>query len=148
MKAMENSKYRDFFDNILEGLGGEPANPEDSLRQYEKVLNEYFIPFQKNHEFIFENYLVNHIFGNLFPLSGDPDIFNSYAALIIQLAIVQFHLAGTAGLEKSMDESRVVATFMEVSRVFEHDNGFIPKINQLLTEKGLLTLAHLIGLFI
>jgi lysine-N-methylase len=147
VKAMETPRYREWFLKILEGFGEEQVNGQNGSFHYERVLNDYYLKFWKDHEYIFENYLVNQVFGQIYPFSDNADILDSYATFIIQYSLIQFHLIGVAGLEQGMTLDSAVHTFMKVSRFFEHDNAFLPKILQMLAERGLLTLAHLIGLF-
>lgn len=143
IKAVESPKYRELFSKVLTGFkeasdtqGGDSAN-------YEEILGCYYLKSRETNDCIFENYLVNYIFGKIYLFHDYDNPFEVFAAIIIHYSFMRFHLIGMAILQKKMDNNLIINTFMEVSRFIEHDNSFLRKIFQFLRERDCFTLAHM-----
>lgn len=95
------------------------------------------------HEYILENYLVNYVFKNLFPVVGD-DIFDNYVILITHYAMIKMMLIGMAGYRKeNFGIDYAVKLIQSFSRAVEHDKNYVKRIFELLKENKMDTLGYM-----
>lgn len=142
-KTINSKRYMDNFINIMNSLQLANENLERIKECYEESLNKYYRKFMKNHEYIYENYLVYYIFKILFP-NNEKSIIDSYIMLIVQFAILKMNLIGVCGYYKeSMDEEKILNLIQSYAVVTEHDDFVANRINKYLKENKLNTLAHM-----
>ena len=91
--------FYDFWNNScwLEYTRDEPI--ENIGDRYRQSLEQYFIPFKQQHEYLFENYLVNHAFMQLLPLGKKWGVFESYMMMEVQIALFKMLLVGIAAYQ-------------------------------------------------
>lgn len=141
-KTITNNRYINNFVNIVNTLQLISEDAQKIKACYGEALNNHYRKFIREHEYIYENYLVNYIFKNLFP-SNDISILDSYIALIVQFAILKMNLIGICGYYKDeMDAEKVLNLIQSYAVVTEHDQFLVNKINKYLKENKLNTLAH------
>ncbi len=119
-------------------------NQVENVSNYQKIFNEYYQPFMLEHEYILENYLVNYIFRTVFPNSAYVEtVFDSYAFMIIHYAMTKFLLIAIAATQKRMDETVVIETIYNFSRMIEHSPEYLKNVFRLLKEKDFVSLAYM-----
>ncbi|MBK1674898.1 hypothetical protein CKO35_16720 [Ectothiorhodospira shaposhnikovii] len=132
------------FVQSLVGIGfNSEDTDEDNARRYQAVCREWYEPFMGQREYILENYLVNHVFGNLFPMNRKTPM-DAFAMMAVQYAVIKMLLVGQAGLYKDQfAESHVVTVIQKFVKAVEHNPQFLKKIYDQMGEKGLLSMAYM-----
>jgi lysine-N-methylase len=134
-------RFLDTYDTFLEGIGShEGTVPADDLARFQEAEESYHRPFFERYPFIYENYLLNYIFQNLFPFGheGSPrfvqrSIFDEYILMTTQFGWINSLLIGVAGRFKSdFAGEHVVKTFQSFSREAEHDPGIRTSIHEFM----------------
>jgi len=127
--------------------------PESTLQSmsaaYGVAYERYFAPFFAEHPYILENYLINMVFNRLFPFGGKllqgaamPEPAKEFALLATDFALVKGLLIGVAGAYKEdFSTQHVVLTVQSASKCFEHNSEFLPRVHQILVDKGIAN-AH------
>lgn len=126
---------------------GEPpeVSREQQIANYARAGELYAEPFFREHPYFLENYLINQIFRNTFPLGMhlyDPsqplDFAEAYSRLAIQFALVKGILTGIAGFYKEeFNTARAVNTVYASFRYFEHNTSFLERTRAFLAARNL-----------
>ena len=134
------------------GIGYSPGvRRDDLIARYKSSYQNLYKPFFDRHPHMLENYLVNQIFGCLFPFgakftdpSAIPDCAQVFAALVIQFALLKGMLIGVAGFyAERFSAEHVVAAVQVLSRHFEHNPSFLADATALLDERKMNIAAGL-----
>lgn len=142
--GLPNQKYLDFFKKFLQGLGiKQDADNSQILQNYERAYNEYFVPFFNEHQYIFENYAVNHVFKNLFPFDCDSP-FESYMLFCTHLATIKLLLVGLCSYYKfDFTEDMAVDLIQSFSKAVEHNTAYLASLLDILKKNNVNTLAYM-----
>lgn len=139
-----SKRYLDLYDKVLKGLDvSKDSILDEKAAAYDRAFHSYYQPFMLQHEYILENYLVNHVYQNLFPLSGFPDLFDNYVLLVVHYAIIKLHLIGLAGADQGLSTDSVIAAIQAFSKVIEHNTLFLSDIFKLLKDNGYTSMAYM-----
>jgi len=142
-QSITNKQYLTCLAQFLAGLQiTKEATVEKIGERYKLAYEEYYLPFMVEHEYIFENYLVNHVFKNCFPL-GNRGPFGEYVMLVIHYGLIKMHLIGMAAYHKGLTEELVIKLIYSFSRVIEHNSAYLTRIYQLLEQSGLATMPYM-----
>ena len=99
--GVNSQRFLQCFAKFLIGIEYTAESKKEEIGQrYATAAANYYQPFMAEHEYILENYLVNYVFKNLFPLSGEKHIFDNYVMLIVHYAMIKLLLIGMAGFHK------------------------------------------------
>ncbi|HEY9581905.1 MAG TPA: flagellin lysine-N-methylase [Savagea sp.] len=151
--AMRLEKFgvkADLFQSIMSGVVGglrleEELPDEARVEVYETAYQEYYKPYMDEHEYMMENYLVNHIFKEVFPLKSES-YFTDFRELVTNYALLKFLLVGTAATFKGLNEKVIVQVFYGFSRSIEHNATYKKMVNNLLDAIGCQTMGHMVTL--
>lgn len=133
---ISNRRYNECYEEFLSGLGVQPGvTDEEIIRNYNLANGDYFQPFMKNHEYIFEHYLISSALQNTFPLTGGLSVFESYVSLMLPFAWIKLMSVGMAGHEKKeFNQDSVLKLIQSYSKLVEHSpvfkNGLISFLKQ------------------
>lgn len=116
---------------------------EEISERYEEAYLNYYKPFMEEHEYILENYLVNYVFKDIFPLGSKNDIFDDYVKLIVHYSLIKMILIGMSAYYKELNEEMIIKLIFSFSRAIEHSKGFLNKMFNLLKENGYNTMAYM-----
>lgn len=142
-QSITSQRYIECLKEMLEGIQyTEEASIEEVTEHYKKAYEQFYEPFMKEHEYILENYLVNYVFKNLFPL-GQKTLFNDYVMLIIHYSMIKLHLIGMAGFHKGLTNDLVIKLMQSFAKTVEHNTVYLKKIFTLLKENDLTTMAYM-----
>ncbi|MFD3157515.1 flagellin lysine-N-methylase [Haloimpatiens sp. FM7330] len=145
LKGIENRRYLECFLEFMQGMGytGKATN-EELVKKYEKAYTKYYEPYMKEHEYILENYLVNYVFKNLFPVREREEVFDNYVMLVMHYAMIKMHLIGISAFhkEKFCDE-HIVKLIQSFAKTVEHNNIFLEYMYDLLKKDELATMAYM-----
>ncbi|HEX3967075.1 MAG TPA: flagellin lysine-N-methylase [Edaphobacter sp.] len=100
----------------------------NNVRDFEFANREFYAPYFEQHPYIFENYLLNYMFQNLFPFGriGSADFirqnaWGEYLQIAIQYAWLQALLVGTAGFfKRAFTSEHVIQVIQSFARATEH----------------------------
>lgn len=143
-KIIWNQRYKECVDLYVDGM--QKCNSTDTLdlvNHFEKAYGEYYKPYMDEHEYIMENYLVNQLFGSLFPLSRYETIMHTYMMKVINYSLIKLHLIGMAAKLEGLTTDKVIQLIQSYAKNFEHSNVFIQRIYEKLKEDGFTTLGHM-----
>lgn len=102
---------------------------------YLKIFQEYKGNFIKKYEYIFENYLVNYMYNNLFPFTESDDMLEGYIMLVVRYSFIIFYLVGgyiSSGKESSENIIKLISLF---ARDIEHDKTYMSEIYDYIEKK-------------
>lgn len=137
---------KSYVECVIEFLQGiectEESTDEEVGERYWRAYSEHYAPFMSQHEYILENYLVNYVFKNLFPL-GPRGYFGEYIMLVLHYALLKMHLIGMAGYHKGLTKELVIRLIYSFSRVVEHSPPYLQGIYELLQESNLATMPYM-----
>ncbi|NGQ97427.1 hypothetical protein G3578_20010 [Brevibacillus sp. SYP-B805] len=118
------------------------AGTEGSAERYQAAYERYFVPFQREHAYMLENYLVHSVFAQLFPFSMPGEtLFAEYLVLILRYALMRMHLIGMAAAHQGMTPDLALILMQSFSRTYEHDVAFYSKTLRLLRDGQFDSLA-------
>ncbi|HLK51192.1 MAG TPA: flagellin lysine-N-methylase, partial [Bryobacteraceae bacterium] len=139
--------YKEFMDGLQWGPN---SSMTDICARFEDAHSRYCVPFLSAHEHIFENYLVNYLYRNLFPFGPqettyklrdqtiDRSIHSEFMLLAAYYSMIDMLLGGMAGLRKeTFGAAHVIQVVYTFTRTFEHSLTFPERVLQALDEKGL-----------
>lgn len=142
-QSITSQRYLDCLKEMLEGIQyTEEATVQETTEHYKKAYEEFYEPFMTEHEYILENYLVNYVFKNLFPL-GHKTLFNDYVMLVIHYSMIKLHLIGMAGFHKGLTTDLVIKLIQSFAKTVEHNNVYLKRIFDLLNANELTTMAYM-----
>lgn len=144
VSGVNHKRYVETYGKVLQGLhyDGE-AVVADHASSYNKAYEMHYRPFMDSREYIIENYLVNHVYKNLFPFMKFPTPFDNYVMLVVHYAMIKLHLIGVAGCDQGLDEESIIFTLQSFSKVSEHNPFFLKQIFDLLQKNGFNNMAYM-----
>lgn len=144
-KGTKNKRYINCFGDFLTGIGYiEGAKIDEIAIRYQEAYFKHYSPFMNDHEYILENYLVNYVYMNLFPLGNSEELFDEYMMMIIHYAMIKMHLIGMAGFYKEQfNEEHIVKLIQSFAKTIEHNSTYLNEVRELIVNNGFNTMAHM-----
>ncbi|MBU3214278.1 flagellin lysine-N-methylase [Clostridium estertheticum] len=141
----QNSKsYVDCVAECLKGIEyTAEAKVEEVGERYKEAYLKYYEPFVSDHEYIFENFLVNNVFKKMFPISSKDGVFDDYIKLVIHYSLIKTLLIGMSAYNKKLDEELIVRLVYSFSRAIEHNIIFFDDTFKMFKENGYNTMAYM-----
>lgn len=143
-KDVDSERFKEYSREVREGLN---LNEENYLaknaQMYIKAFEDYEKEFLDENSYIFENYIVNFIYSNLFPFCEIESIFDSYIMLLIRYTFMRFYLVGmylyNANREgnddnKALSKEEVVRFIQCFSKVVEHHKTYLVDLLNYIKE--------------
>ncbi|MCF0147224.1 MAG: FliB family protein, partial [Clostridium sp.] len=93
--------------------------------QYINTFEEYNEKFIAKYSYIFENYLVNFMYNNIFPFSESESIFDGYILLLTRYSFIRFYLVGKYLYNKQESKESIVDFIQVFSKTIEHHNSYL-----------------------
>lgn len=142
-RGIGSERYRKCIVETLQGIQFKnEENIESIEKNYKETYEKYYKPFVNNHEYILENYLVNYVYRNLFPIKKKT-VFEDFVMLILHYAMIKLHLIGMAGYHKGLTTDLVITLIQSFSKSIEHNNAFLKGAYSLLEDKGYTSIAYM-----
>lgn len=136
-----------YVDCVIEFLHGieydKEEKVEDIAQRYKEAYQNYYKPFMDDHEYILENYIVNYIFKEVFPVLSKGGVFQDYVKLIVNYSYIKTLLIGMAGFYKKLDEEIVVRLIYSFSREIEHNNEFLDSMYNIINSNNFDTMPYM-----
>jgi len=142
--GVNNKRYLECFSEFLWGIqyNADSTVEEIGLRYHEAWQN-YYEPYMREHEYIFENYLVNYVFKNLFPFTAEKTLFDSYMMLVLHYSLIKMHLIGIAGYRKGLTDEIFIKLIQSFAKTVEHNQRYLNEIADLMKQNGFNTMAYM-----
>ncbi len=121
-----SNRYKECLEAALQGLEAN-NDPSDMLIHYAKSYSDFYLPFFKEKDYIFENYLVNQVFTRLFPFTRGSYL-DLYRELVCNLSVLQVLLVGIAAKNKELNDELVTQLFQTFARNSNHNSGHFDKL--------------------
>lgn len=133
----DNEKFKVYTAKLLKGLDIEDTeNIADIAEKYVKVFEDYTEKYIESNSHIFENYLVNFMYNNLFPFSESDYMFDGYIMLLMRYALMRFYLVGI-NLHTEHDSTEDIIKFIQVfAKALEHDRAYRSELLVYINENG------------
>lgn len=116
-------RFRQCLLDAVEGLdavtGSADSARTDALTRYTHSHADFYKPYFQNRDYIFENYLVNHVVSRLFPFTRGSYL-DLYREMVFNLSIIQVLLVGIAAKNQGLDDATVIQVFQSFARRSEH----------------------------
>lgn len=120
-----SQRYQECALQIIEGLKILEGNIQLTQEIYEEAYRNYYMPYIKQKEYILENYIVNEVFKELYPLARLKSIEESYNMLLTLYNMVKFHLIGIAAYYKNLNDEITIKLIQSFSRVILHHSQYL-----------------------
>lgn len=135
-KDIDSDRFKDYSKEVKIGFNLDEENYlVKNVQMYINAFEEYEKLFIEQNSYIFENYIVNFIYSNLFPLCERESIFDSYIMLLIRYTFIRFYLVGMyiydkknknkGKLNKFLSKEEVVRFIQCFSKVVEHHKTYL-----------------------
>lgn len=143
--SIQSDRYKECFAESLHGIGYvSGANVEDIGERYAAAFETWYQPYMVKYEYILENYLVNHVFKNLFPFSEQKHVFDNYVMLVVHYAMIKMILIGMAGYHKEkFGTEHVIKLLQSFSKVVEHNNAYLKMAFNILKVNEVNSMAYM-----
>jgi lysine-N-methylase len=142
--GVANKRYLECFGEFLNGIQYTANTKVEQIgERYEEAYRAFYEPFMKEHEYIMENYLVNYVFRNVFPFSGEKSLFDSYMMLVIHYSLIKMHLIGMSAIHKGLREELVIKLVQSFAKTVEHSPVYLNSIAELMRQNGYNTMAYM-----
>ncbi|MGI6405929.1 MAG: flagellin lysine-N-methylase [Syntrophaceticus sp.] len=139
--GVSSKRYLQCFAESLHGIQyTDQAEVEEIGKNYQEALERYYLPFMHDHHYILENYLVNHIFKNMFPFNQE-NLYESYIMLVVHYSLIKLHLIGISGFHKGLTQELVIKLIQSFAKTVEHNSTYLHKILDLLKKNGYTSIA-------
>jgi|GEM_PF-296589 len=138
LNVFDGCKSNYFKSTINEVMLGFKFNEHKSLMENSELfLKAYDICevniFQK-YSYIFENYLVNHMFKELFPFSESDVIIDGYIMMLVRFSYIRFYLVGQYLYSGEISKEDIIRSIQCLTKEIEHDETYLKDILIYLKE--------------
>jgi len=142
--GIDSQKYIRLTEEFSKGIGiSSKSNLEAEGEAYQWAYLQYYEPFMKSHEYLIENYLVNYVFGSLFPASESTKPFEAYRMLAIRYALIKYYLIGISAYHKGLTERNCVQFIQVFSKAIEHHHTYLESISAYMNRKKYNTMSSI-----
>lgn len=142
--GINSARYIECFNDFLVGIQyTEDSRIEDIGTRYSEAYARYVEGFIREHEYIFENYLVNFAFKNIFPLSDGKTVFDSYMVLVLHYALIKMHLIGMSIPHEGLTVELTLKLIQSFAKEVEHNQQYISVIIELMKQNNYNTMAYM-----
>ena len=137
VNEMDSDKLRKYTEEVMQGYNIKDnddviENKEEYINAFEKYTDEYI----ESNSHIFENYMVNFIYNNLFPFSESDFMFEGYILLLFRYSLMRFYLVGKY-IYNGKDSVEDMIEFIKVFvKAVEHDRNYRSEILEYIKENS------------
>ena len=132
-KEVDSILFKEYTKQIIYSFN---LNKEvNEARGYIEVFEEYNKDFMDRYTYIFENYLVNFIYNNMFPFNEKESIFDGYIMLLMRYSFMRFYLVGKYIKERKECKEEIVRFIQVFSKTIEHHRSYLIKSMRYIKER-------------
>ena len=125
-KNVDSSSFKEYTRQIIDGFNfDENTEISENSGLYIKAFEDYNENFINKNSYIFENYLVNFIYNNIFPFSESESIFDGYILLLTRYSFIRFYLVGKYLYNKEENKESIVDFIQAFSKTIEHHKSYL-----------------------
>lgn len=125
-KEVDSPSFKEYTKQIIAGFKfDEGDNLNKYSEMYIKAFEDYNEDFINNNSYIFENYLVNFIYNNLFPFCETESIFDGYIMILTRYSFIRFYLVGKYLYNKQDSKEDIVKFIQGFSKTIEHHKTYL-----------------------
>lgn len=106
-----------------------------NAQKYENVYNNIIQPFFMDHDYLFENYLVNFMFQSNFPFSVNQNMFDGYLMMVVRYSFIMFYLTGLASVKGKITVEDVILIIQLHTKTVSHHGTFLAELLEDIQEK-------------
>ncbi|SCJ05943.1 Flagellar biosynthetic protein fliU [uncultured Clostridium sp.] len=132
-KEVDSALFKEYTNKIIHSFNLEKE--DDERREYIKYFEEYNKEYMDKYTYIFENYLVNFIYNNMFPFNEKESIFDGYIMLLMRYSFMRFYLVGKYINERKDSKEEIVRVIQVFSKTIEHHRSYLTKSIRYIKEK-------------
>ena len=138
-------RYFECFNEMLKGLDYVGDASEEQLEKaYQEALADCFPTFMQQYGYVMENYLVNYVFKNLFPLGGEKRVFDNYVVMILHYSLLKMHLLGMLRFHgQNLNMDHIIKLIQSFAKVVEHTPAYVKRILQLVKDDQMNNLSYM-----
>lgn len=145
-----SSEFIDIIDNMLKNYNLDLESVQNSisddfLPSYNTFIEKYNNIFNKNYDYILENYLINELFKDLFPNTRYGDPLHSYMNLVTKFTLIRTILIGL-NISTPLTEDKILKVIQKFSKSISHDDPFQRAINEFILGLNYNPIAFSMGM--
>ncbi|MBZ9632811.1 flagellin lysine-N-methylase [Clostridium sp. FP1] len=134
-KEVDSLSFKEYTKQIiLEFKFEEEGGISKYLELYIKAFEDYTEKIINNNSYIFENYLVNFIYNNMFPFSVTELMFDGYIMLLIRYSFIRFYLVGKYLYNKQDSKEDIVEFIQVFSKIIGHHKTYTADVVNYIKE--------------
>lgn len=133
----DNDKIKEYSNQLVHVFElNENSNIAQNANKYISSFEKYINDCMEGNSHIFENYIVNFIYNNLFPFSESDYMFDGYIMLLLRYSLMRFYLVGIES-HKGIRSSEDIIKFIHVfAKTIEHNSNYRMDILGYIKENG------------
>lgn len=144
-RDVSNERFRQCMTETIEALKVDQDIPnEEKVELYKRAADEEYTAFVEEHEYMLENYLVNHVFKEAFPFD-EKTFFEGFQKMVMYFMLIKFQLIGMAKYHGRLTTDDAIRAFQSFSRTTEHNSLFVQSALKML-EDDITTIGSLVTL--
>jgi len=121
METKNDQRFNACLRKALEGFGIDPESYSPPALLHNKY-KEYYQQYFSDKEYVFENYIVNHILMEGFPFNygKDSGVMVNFADLLAKYNLIEFLLVGVCGYHNMFDRWNIINCVSAFARCYDH----------------------------
>lgn len=132
LNELKNGKSEHFRSITNEIISGFRFNDGKSLMEKSELYLEAYNRCEENvlkkYNYIFENYLVNYMFKDLFPFSENDVIMDGYIMMLVRFSYIRFYIVGQYIYNGEISKEKVIKIIQTLSKEIEHDEIYLKSV--------------------
>lgn len=134
---MDNKVFKEHTKEVLKGLNVQNEDYiSENAQRYIGAFEEYDDKFIKKYNYIFENYIVNFMYNNLFPFSESVSMFEGYIMILIRYSFMRFYLVSKYLYNKEDSKEKIIKFVQVFSKAIEHDKNYLSQVLDYIIDNG------------
>lgn len=125
-KEVDSLSFKEYTKQTITGF---KFDEEEYIRKnsalYIKAFEDYTENFINSNSYIFENYLVNFMYNNIFPFNETKSIFDGYIMLLTRYSFIRFYLVGKYMNNKYDCKESMVEFIQAFAKTIEHHKTYL-----------------------
>lgn len=125
-KEIDSENFKEYTKELIAGFNFDKAKDvTENAKFYIDEITDYVEKFINKYNYIFENYLVNFIYKNLFPFSESENVFDGYIMLLARYSFLRFYLVGRYLNNKVESQENIIKFIQVFTKTTEHHKTFL-----------------------
>jgi len=134
-EEVDSLSFREYTKEIILGFKFEEGEDISKNSEfYIKTFEDYTENFINKNSYIFENYLVNFMYNNMFPFSETESMSDGYVMLLARFSFIKFYLVGKYLYNKHDSKENIVEFIQTFSKVIGHHKTYLVDLLNYIKE--------------